>query len=126
MDAKMTALNRIYSSERVWQYVKRHFGSSEEALTRVRVALYGVPHDWPGTLRAQKRYVLRYHAVEITELCYAIKEHEALEMFRSKRRMLKYLRKVYADSRQLMHAIRAAAVRRRRYKTFAIMRDHSY
>lgn len=115
LDAKYTAANRLYSAKTMWRYLKRHFGSLEAVLERARASLrIGGTAYWPVGLAEQRRYLARYHAGTIEEMCYAVKEEQAIAMFGSRKRMLRYLRHVYKNSRTLMRSIRDAASRGRR------------
>ncbi len=118
LDAKCQALNRLYSRGTMWIYLKRHFGSSEAVLERARAILRSDGTVvWPVDLKEQRRFVLRYHAWAVEEMCQAVKTDQATAMFGSRKRMLRYLRHVYRNSSSLSQSIQDAACRGRR-KTY--------
>ena len=110
---KQTAATRLYNRGRMFDYLLRRFKGLERLLDALRIELRGTKHTWPYRISDQKAYVLEYHAGAVEDLCYRVKEEEAQDMFRSSRRMRRYLLKRYGKrlDKALLQAVRSGRCR---------------
>ncbi|MDE2100616.1 MAG: hypothetical protein KGL39_25455 [Patescibacteria group bacterium] len=116
LDARMTEANKLYSSGRMFAYLRDKYSSKAVAVSKIMASILAAGYSVPIYLEPDEAYqwIREKHKWAIEEMVYEEKIAEAKASFESIKLMLAVLSQFYGTREELLAALRIAANRRRR------------